>query len=83
MLQVVEQTHDEKVAMYVNTCTKEELAEMLIMCNVIIDAKLPARVEFIEQINSEQIKWDNKQGLEAPQLRMFETDTSEAKIWVY
>jgi len=40
MLQKVEMTHDEKVAMYMKS-SKKELIEMLINCNTILDGMLP------------------------------------------
>ena len=36
MCQVLEQTHAEKVKMYDENCTKEQLIEMVIECNRII-----------------------------------------------
>ena len=36
MMQVIEQTHDEKVAMYMKSCTKKQLAEMLANCNELL-----------------------------------------------
>ena len=36
MMQIIEQTHDEKVAMYMKSCTKKQLAEMLTNCNEIL-----------------------------------------------
>lgn len=42
MMQVIEQTHDEKMAMYMK-CTKKELASMLIECNRILEAQLQAK----------------------------------------
>ena len=38
-MQVIEQTDDEKLKMYMK-CTKKELAEMLIQCNKILDNQL-------------------------------------------
>ena len=38
MIQVVEQTHEEKVAMYMKS-TKRELIEMLIECNRHLDSR--------------------------------------------
>ena len=38
MLQVVEQTRDEKIAMYMKI-TKRELAEMLVNCNDVLAAR--------------------------------------------
>jgi len=52
MLQIVEQTHDEKVAMYVESCSKKELAEMLANCNEIMDALLPVRVVMVDPITT-------------------------------
>lgn len=49
MMQVVEQTHDETVAMYLKNCTKKQLAEMLTNCNEIIAAL--ARVVVIDADN--------------------------------
>ena len=37
MMQIIEQTHDEKVAMYMKSCNKKQLAEMLARCNEILD----------------------------------------------
>ncbi len=48
MMQIVEQTHDEKVAMYMGKCTKEELADMLATCNEIMNARLPAQVVMVD-----------------------------------
>ena len=42
MMQVIEQTHDEKMKMYMK-CTKKNLAEMLIECNRILDAQLQVK----------------------------------------
>lgn len=36
MMQLIEQTHEEKVAMYMK-CTKKQLIEMLIECNKHLD----------------------------------------------
>jgi len=47
MMQVIEQTHDEKVAMYVKSCTKKQLAEMLARCNEILDT-IPIKTFTIE-----------------------------------
>ena len=38
MMQIIEQTHDEKVAMYMKL-KKAKLIEMLIHCNEILDSK--------------------------------------------
>ena len=40
MIQIVKQTHDEKVKMYMKN-TKKELIEMLIQCNLILDQIKP------------------------------------------
>lgn len=37
MLQIIEQTDEEKLQMYMNTCTKKKLAEMLVQANKVID----------------------------------------------
>ncbi len=51
MMQVIEQTHDEKVAMYMKSCTKEQLAEMLASCNEVLASTPPkifhSEVEYI------------------------------------
>jgi len=39
MMQIIEQTHAETVAMYVKACTKLQLAEMLTNCNEILSAQ--------------------------------------------
>lgn len=44
MYRVIEQTYEEKLAMYMN-CDKEQLAKMLIECNRILD--LQARGDII------------------------------------
>lgn len=41
MYQVLEQTHEEKVKMYNENCTKEQLIEMIIECNRIIGLRQP------------------------------------------
>lgn len=46
MLQVIEQTRDERMAMYMNL-RKAELAEMLINCNEALD-RLINRIEVLE-----------------------------------
>ncbi len=43
MMQIIEQTHDETVAMYLKLCTKKELAEMLASCNEVI-GQIPVKV---------------------------------------
>ncbi len=40
-MQIVKQTHEEKVAMYMKNCTKKQLAEMLTNYNEIFDARPP------------------------------------------
>lgn len=40
MMQIIEQTHDEKVAMYMKF-KKVKLIEMLIQCNLILDSRPP------------------------------------------
>lgn len=40
MMQIVEQTDEEKMAMYMKV-SKKKLCEMLIQCNKIIDARPP------------------------------------------
>lgn len=42
MMQVIEQTHEQKMKMYMK-CTKQKLAEMLIECNRILDAQLQVK----------------------------------------
>ena len=37
MMQIIEQTHDERVAMYMKSCTKLQIAEMLTSCNELFD----------------------------------------------
>ncbi len=49
MLQIIEQTHEEKVAMYMK-CTKSKLIEMLINCNEII-AEIPVKIIVTESDN--------------------------------
>lgn len=39
MMQEVEQTHDETVAMYMKNCTKQQLAEMLANANEALKAQ--------------------------------------------
>ncbi len=43
MMQIIEQTHDEKVAMYMKSCTKKQLAEMLASCNEVLDT-MPTKI---------------------------------------
>lgn len=42
MMQVIEQTHKQKMKMYMK-CTKKKLAEMLIECNRILEAQLQVK----------------------------------------
>jgi hypothetical protein len=42
MMQIVEQTKEEKIAMYMK-CNKRALAEMLYQCNLIIEAWTPKK----------------------------------------
>ena len=42
MIQVIDQTYEEKLKMYMENCTKEELAKMLIDANRVIDCMRPA-----------------------------------------
>lgn len=39
MMQIIEQTHDETVAMYMQSCSKAQLAEMLANCNEILGSR--------------------------------------------
>ena len=41
MMQIIQQTHDETVAMYMKGCTKKQLAEMLASCNEALDTMPP------------------------------------------
>jgi len=41
MFQIVEQTHEEKIAMYMKL-TKAQLAEMLVNCNIALAAAYPS-----------------------------------------
>jgi len=45
MMQIIEQTHDEKVAMYMKGCTKKQLAEMLASCNEVLDT-MPTKISY-------------------------------------
>jgi hypothetical protein len=45
MMQVIEQTHDETVAMYMKSCTKKEIAEMLANCNELLKSH-PSRITY-------------------------------------
>ena len=42
MMQVIEQTHEEKMKMYMK-CTKKKLSEMLIECNRILDGQMQVK----------------------------------------
>ena len=46
MVQIVEQTYDEKMAMYMKL-PKKKLIEMLIQCNLILNNILPT-IEFLD-----------------------------------
>ena len=48
MMQVIEQTHDEKIAMYMKS-TKAELAEMLVGCNEALEIVQKARRNLVER----------------------------------
>jgi len=48
MIQIVKQTHEEKLAMYMK-CSKKKLAEMLIACNDIIE-DIPLRIEILDSV---------------------------------
>ena len=52
MIQVIEQTHDEKMKMYMK-CTKQKLAEMLIECNRILTAQLQGDVSGSDLVKSD------------------------------
>lgn len=47
MMQVIEQTHDEKMKMYMK-CSKKKIIEMLIECNRILDAQSQAGEYFVQ-----------------------------------
>ena len=47
MLQIIEQTHEETVAMYMKSCTKAQLAEMLANCNEILK-EIPVKIVMTE-----------------------------------
>ena len=47
MMQIIEQTHDEKVSMYMKSCTKKQLAEMLASCNEVLDT-MPTKTFYTE-----------------------------------
>jgi hypothetical protein len=49
MIQIVQQTKEEKIAMYMK-CTKKELSEMLVNCNILLEKIGPIMV------TKEQIK---------------------------
>lgn len=42
MMQIIEQTHKQKMKMYMK-CTKKKLAEMLIECNRILDGQMQVK----------------------------------------
>lgn len=39
MIQAIHQTDEEKLKMYMENCTKEQLAKMLIECNRILNSR--------------------------------------------
>ncbi len=43
MMQIIQMTHEETVAMYMKSCTKAELAQMLASCNEII-TEMPIKI---------------------------------------
>ncbi len=49
MMQIIEQTHDEKVVMYMKGCTKKQLAEMLANCNEILSNMSPTIYQGLSQ----------------------------------
>lgn len=55
MLQVIEQTHEEKMEMYL-TFSKEELAKMLIECNRLLSSQIKVT---IPDINNEYASFEN------------------------
>jgi hypothetical protein len=59
MVQIVEQTHDEKVEMY-KKCTKLELIEMLISCNLHLEAVIKQLHKHAVVGRSEQLVCDCK-----------------------
>ena len=54
MIQVIEQTHEQKMAMYMKM-PKKKIAEMLIQCNLIIDAQSRAGEYFVQPVVSGQV----------------------------
>ena len=58
-MQVIEQTHDEKVKMYMK-CTKLKLAEMLIECNRILTARMEAKNITSNYVLADSTKTDNE-----------------------
>lgn len=55
MMQIVKQTKEEKIKMYMK-CPKKQLAEMLWSCNVIIDSLTP-------KVKTSQIKQSNRKSV--------------------
>lgn len=54
MIQVIEQTHEEKMAMYMKE-PKKDLAAMLIQCNKLLDAQLQVKTDALFTVNSNEI----------------------------
>jgi hypothetical protein len=50
IMQIVEQTDEEKLTMYMK-CKKEQLAKMLIQCNKIIDSNIFPYVSSLDYYN--------------------------------
>jgi hypothetical protein len=53
MMQIIEQTYEEKVKMYMKL-SKKELTQMLIHCNDIIDA-IPMKIEILGKMKGSDI----------------------------
>jgi len=51
-MQIIQQTHDEKVAMYMKGCTKKQLAEMLANCNEVLDTMPPKIFHSVGRLES-------------------------------
>lgn len=58
-MQVVEQTYEEKVAMYMK-CTKKELIAMLIQCNLLLRPEKP----YVNPLKNVVITRTNSTGIE-------------------
>jgi hypothetical protein len=52
MVQVIQQTKEEKIKLYMKSCTKKQLAEMLWACNVLIEQITPTVTYGKARINS-------------------------------